>query len=89
MVVEIAKTEWERLHPDTGRGKYDRSQSKNEIISDGESLMQILDPQVFSGFVKENYYILGIIDIRLQTSLRNKDYLLFSLFRLIILKKNK
>ncbi len=55
-----AKTEWERLHPSTGRGKYNRSQLKNETISDGESLMQLQNHQYISGFVKENYKILGI-----------------------------
>ncbi|KKL58947.1 hypothetical protein LCGC14_2220240 [marine sediment metagenome] len=60
MAIGKAKTEWERLHPNTGRGKYNRSQLKNETISDGESLMQLQNHQDIPGFVKENYKILGI-----------------------------
>ncbi len=33
MAIGKAKEQWERLHPDTRRGKYNRSQSKNKTIT--------------------------------------------------------
>ncbi len=40
MAIGKAKEHWDQLHPNTGRGKYDRSRSKNAVITVGEIVMQ-------------------------------------------------
>ena len=80
MAVGKAKTEWELIHPDTRKGKYCRSQSKNETISDGESLMLLQNHQDISGFVKKNYKVLGISERSLYRRVRFYNAIINNIF---------